>query len=103
MEADTFASGQEIIDRVESTPSFRPDCLVVDVQMPGISGLDLQERLAAGPAQFPMIFITAHHEFGVRERAMARGAVAFLQKPFDDVLFINTLRAAIERDAVTKD
>ena len=96
MEAEPFTSGREFIDRIETTPSFQPDCVVLDVQMPGMNGLEVQERLASSGNRLPVIFITAHDEAGVRDRALAGGAVAFLRKPFNDELFIETLRAAIE-------
>jgi FixJ family two-component response regulator len=95
MEADAFISGREFIDRVETTPSFQPDCVVLDVQMPGMNGLEVQERLASIGNPLPVIFITAHDEAGVRDRALAAGAVAFLRKPFDDELLIKTLRVAL--------
>lgn len=95
MEADAFTSGREFIDRIETTPSFQPDCVVLDVQMPGMNGLEVQERLASIGNPLPVIFITAHDEAGVRDRALAAGAVAFLRKPFNDELFIKTLRVAL--------
>ena len=96
MEANAFASGREFVDRVETTPSFQPDCVVLDVQMPGMNGLQVQERLASLGNPLPVIFITAHDEAGVRDRALAAGAVAFLHKPFNDELFITTLRQALQ-------
>jgi FixJ family two-component response regulator len=95
MAADAFTSGQEFIDRVVTTPSFQPDCVVLDVQMPGMNGLEVQERLASTGNPLPIIFITAHDEAGVRDRALAAGAVAFLRKPFNDELFIKKLRVAL--------
>jgi FixJ family two-component response regulator len=95
MAADAFTSGQEFIDRVTTTPSFQPDCVVLDVQMPGMNGLEVQERLTNSGNRLPVIFITAHDEAGVRDRALAAGAVAFLRKPFNDELFIKTLRIAL--------
>src|SRR6187401_1063932 len=77
MEADTFASGQEFMDLIEAMPSHQIDCVVLDVQMPGLNGLDLQERLHKSGNELPIIFITAHDEVNVRERALAGGAVAF--------------------------
>jgi FixJ family two-component response regulator len=100
MDADTFASGQAFLELIEAMPSFRPDCVVLDMQMPGVTGLEVQQRMASSHRNFPIIFITAHDEVGVRERAMAGGAVAFLRKPFNDELFIKTLRAALERGAI---
>jgi FixJ family two-component response regulator len=98
MEADTFLSGQEFVDLIEAMPSFRADCLVLDVQMAGVNGLEVQRRLTTVGSRLPIIFITAHDEAGVRERALGMGAVAFLRKPFDDELFIRTLRAALARN-----
>lgn len=95
MAADAFTSGREFIDRVETMPSFQPDCVVLDVQMPEMNGLEVQQRLASSGNHLPVIFITAHDEVGVRDRALAAGAVAFLRKPFNDELFIKTLRMAL--------
>src|ERR1044071_7533689 len=75
MDAETFSSGQEYFDLLDSMPSFQPDCLILDVQMPGLNGLDVQERLAKSGNSVPVIFITAHDEVGVREKALAAGAV----------------------------
>ena len=95
MEADTFTSGQEFVERIATTPSFQPHCVVLDVQMPGMNGLEVQARLASCGRPLPVIFITAHDETGVRDRALAAGAVAFLRKPFNDELLIDTLRVAL--------
>ena len=99
MEAETFASGQEFIDLIEAMPSHQVDCVVLDVQMPGLNGLDVQERLLRGRNRIPIIFITAHDEVNVRDQALAAGAVAFVCKPFNDELLIKTLRAALELGA----
>jgi FixJ family two-component response regulator len=99
MEADTFASGQEFIGCIEAMPSRRFNCVILDVQMPGLNGLDVQERLKRLGNRFPIIFLTAHDEVSVRERALAAGAVAFLRKPFAAELLIKTLRAAVKLDA----
>jgi FixJ family two-component response regulator len=98
MEADTFLSGQKFVDLIEAMPSFTADCIILDVQMPGLNGLEVQRRLIAGGSRRPIIFITAHDEAGVRERALAMGAVAFLRKPFDDEVFVRTLRVALGRN-----
>jgi FixJ family two-component response regulator len=97
MNAETFTSGNEFMDLIEAMPSFDPDCVVLDVQMPGMNGLEVQERVALSRSSLPVIFITAHDEVGARERALAMGAVAFLRKPFNDELFSKTLNAALER------
>ena len=77
-------------------PSFQPDCLIVDVQMPGMNGLELKNRLATAGNTIPVIFITAYDEVGVREKAFAAGAVAFLRKPFSDELLIKTMHEALK-------
>jgi len=99
MNADTFTSGHEFIKHIQTMPSFRPDCVVLDVQMPGMNGLEVQDLLVRGEHPLPIIFITAHDEMGVRERALQAGAVAFLRKPFNDELLIKTLNEAIKRGA----
>jgi len=95
MDAETFASGQEFIDLITAMPSFHADCLVLDLQMPGMNGFEVQERLAGLGHRLPIVFITAYDEEGARERALAAGAVAFVRKPFGDTLFIKTLRAIL--------
>jgi FixJ family two-component response regulator len=96
MEAEAFTSGRDFIELIDAMPSFQPDCLVLDVQMPGMNGLDVQEQLVSRSSRLPIVFITAHDELGVRERALSAGALAFLLKPFNDQLFIETLTAAIK-------
>ncbi len=99
MDAEAFASGAELIERLGAMPPFSPDCVVLDLQMPGMNGFEVQERLARVDRELPVVFITAHDEPAARERALAAGAVAFLRKPFDQELFIATLRAAVNRGA----
>jgi FixJ family two-component response regulator len=96
MNADTFTSGREFIEHIGMMPSFSPDCVVLDIQMPGMNGLEVQDLLVRGENPLPVIFITAHDEIGVRERALQAGAVAFLRKPFNDELSIKTLDEAIK-------
>ena len=98
MDGETFASGQEFLDLIEAMPSFHPDCVVLDVQMPGLNGLEVQERLAINGNPLPVIFITAHDDAVPRERALAAGAVAFVRKPFNDELFMKTLNAALKTE-----
>jgi FixJ family two-component response regulator len=98
MNAETFTSGDEFIKFIEAIPSFHADCAILDVQMPGMSGLDVQAWLVRNESQLPTIFITAHDEVGARERALAMGAVAFLRKPFNDELFIKTLNTALKTE-----
>jgi FixJ family two-component response regulator len=79
-------------DGIEST-----DCLVLDVRMPGLSGLDLQGILAKEHFQVPIIFVTAHADDEVRARALKEGAVAFLGKPFSDDALLGAIHSALIR------
>jgi FixJ family two-component response regulator len=97
MDADMFTSGQEFAELMEAMPLLQADCVILDVQMPGLGGLEVQERLAKSHSRLPVIFITAHDDLGVRERALAAGAVAFLRKPFNDDLLIKSLNEALKR------
>ena len=80
-------------------PSFQPDCAILDVQMPGMNGFELQELLVKSGNKIPLIFITAHDEVGAREKALGAGALAFLRKPFDDELLVRTLSEALKDTA----
>jgi FixJ family two-component response regulator len=91
--AESFASGEAFLEALLSIPSYQPACVILDVQMPGLSGLEVQQRLAG--SGMPIIFITAHDDIGVREQALAAGALAYLRKPFGDEIFVKTVRAAI--------
>src|SRR5688572_17007087 len=95
MNAETFCSGQEFLDFLEAVPSYGAECVILDVQMPGLSGLEVQARLAVSNRTLPVIVITAYETVETRESAFAAGAVAFLRKPFDDSLFARTLEAAL--------
>jgi len=97
MTAETYVNSVEFVDLIEALPSFRPDCVVLDVQMAGLSGIEVQTRIRRTRGPIPVIFITAHDDRVGRERALSGGAVAFLRKPFTDVLFIRTLNAALGR------
>ena len=72
-------------------------CLITDIRMPGMSGLELQARLNAEHCRIPTIFITAHGDEEMRFKALREGAVEFLPKPFDDEVLIESVRAALER------
>src|SRR5438445_8260983 len=97
MQADTFTSGQEFVEMLDGVPWVHVDCVVLDIQMPGMTGLEVQEWLARSGHLLPGIFITAHDEVGMRERALAAGAVAFIRKPFNDELLIKTLDVVLKR------
>jgi FixJ family two-component response regulator len=97
MRAETYVSGEDFINQFESLPSFRVDCVIVDVQMPGMNGIEVQLRIRRIHKDIPVIFITAHDDRLAREQALAGGAVAFLLKPCNDALIIRTLDAALGR------
>jgi len=92
--ACAFASGEEFL---QSERRYECACLITDIRMPGISGLDLQARLHAARLRIPIIFITAHGDERMRTEALRAGAVEFLAKPFDDEVLVETVRAALER------
>jgi FixJ family two-component response regulator len=92
--ARAYASGEEFLD---SGHQRQTSCLIADIRMPGMSGLDLQARLNAERCQIPTIFITAHGDEEMRLQAMRAGAVEFLPKPFDDEFLVESVRAALER------
>jgi FixJ family two-component response regulator len=92
LKAETFATAEDFLLAPEKP---RPDCLVLDVHLPGQSGLELQEQLAAAGRQIPIVFVTAYGEEKVRERALQEGAVAFLQKPFEEQSLLNAIAAAL--------
>jgi len=92
---ETFASAHEFLQ------SSRPDvpaCLILDVRMPGLSGLDLQRDLAEANIHIPIIFITGHGDIPMSVRAMKAGAVEFLTKPFRDQDLLDAIQQALERD-----
>ena len=94
---ETFASAQEFLD-YPSVPV--PNCLVLDVSLPGLSGLDLQRLVAGERTDMPIIFITGHGDVPMTVQAMKAGAVEFLTKPFDDDVLLAAIRAALERSRV---
>ena len=91
---EIFASAQEFLSRA---PVPVPNCLVLDVSLPGLNGLDLQKRIAADRIDMPIIFITGHGDVPMTVQAMKAGAVEFLMKPFSDDVLLNAIRHAIER------
>ncbi len=94
LNVQTFASAQEFLT---SPRRDVPTCLVLDVQLPGLSGLDLQQELAKADAQIPIIFITGHGDIPMSVRAMKAGAIEFLTKPFRDDDLLNAVEQAINR------
>jgi len=94
--ARAFASAEEFLD---SGAQHLSSCLITDIRMPGLSGLDLQARLNAEHIRIPIIFMTAHSDERIRMQALRSGAVEFLAKPFDDDVLLETVRAALKRGA----
>ena len=90
-----FSSAQEFM---QARRPDAPGCLVLDVRLPGMSGLAFQEELAKTGVALPVIFITGHGDVPMTVRAMKAGAVEFLTKPFDDQVLLDAIHAAIERD-----
>jgi FixJ family two-component response regulator len=90
----TFASAQEFLD---CPRALFPSCLVLDVSLPGLNGLDLQKRVAVERTDMPIIFITGHGDVPMTVQAMKAGAVEFLTKPFNDEVLLAAIRAALER------
>ncbi|MFM0192438.1 response regulator [Paraburkholderia strydomiana] len=91
--ADTFNSGEALLETLSSASSSLPGCLITDFEMPGIDGLELQRRLV--PTGVPIIFVTATDDDAVRGKALARGAIGYLHKPFDSDLLMRTVWIAL--------
>ncbi|MET0412046.1 MAG: response regulator [Polyangiaceae bacterium] len=89
-----YASATEFL---HSAAVRGPSCLVLDVELPDLSGLDLQARLGAGQARSPIVFVTGHGDIPMTVRAMKAGAVEFLTKPFDDEALLGAVRTALSR------
>jgi FixJ family two-component response regulator len=90
----TFASAQDFLSR---SRVFVPSCLVLDVTLPDLSGLDLQKRIAADRIDMPIIFITGHGDVAMTVRAMKAGAVEFLTRPYGDEVLLSAIQQAVER------
>ena len=92
---ETFASAQEFLNYA---PCEDPGLLVLDVRMPGMSGLELQKQLIASGSEIPIIFITAHEDPEAHTLAMEGGAIAFFQKPFDDQKLFDAIHLALDQN-----
>ena len=93
--AETFASAQEFLARPGAEA---PSCLVLDLQLPGLSGLDLQKRMAEVGLEIPIVFLTGHGDIPASVQAMKAGAIEFLTKPVDEQDLLNAIQEAVERD-----
>jgi FixJ family two-component response regulator len=96
LDAMVFASGQEFLDALRER---QPDCLVLDLQMPGLTGLEVQRALTAAGMRFPTIIITAHDEPEARARCMAAGVAAYLCKPLHDEMLLDAIGHVMGRVA----
>ena len=88
-----FASAEQFLD---SEARNKAACLIADIRMPGLSGLELQAKLKAERCRIPVVFITAHGDAEMRIHAMREGALEFLSKPFDDAVLLEIVHAALE-------
>jgi FixJ family two-component response regulator len=95
LRVEVFASAQEFL---RSQRADVPACLVLDVRLPGLSGLDLQKQMAAAERQIPIVFITGHGDIPMTVRAMKAGAVEFLTKPFRDQDLLDAIQQALDRN-----
>ena len=96
---ETFVSAQEFLGRLGAEA---PSCLILDLQLPGLSGLDLQKRMAEVGLEIPIVFLTGHGNIPASVQAMKAGAVEFLTKPLDEQKLLQAIQEAIERDRRTR-
>jgi FixJ family two-component response regulator len=99
LRAEAFATAQEFLRRERGEG---PSCLVLDLQLPGTDGLDVQRELASSGDLMPIIFVTGHGDIPTTVRAMKSGAVEFLTKPYDDEHLLDVIHQALERDQVAR-
>jgi len=100
LQVESFDSADAFLDKKRPDA---PSCLVLDVRLPGLSGLDFQRELAARNAHIPIIFLTGHGDIPMSVRAMKAGAVEFLTKPFRDQDLLDAVRIALERDRARRE
>lgn len=97
--SESFGTAEEFLRNKQTD---RPSCLVLDVALPGVNGLDLQQKLADAGVRIPIIFITGHGDIPMTVKAMKSGAVEFLPKPFGDQELLNAIRQAFDRDRTAR-
>jgi FixJ family two-component response regulator len=100
LRAESFSTGEEFLKRQRATD---PSCLVLDVRLPQMSGLDFQRQLTEIGVQIPIIFITAHGDIPMSVRALKSGAVEFLTKPFRDQDLLDAIQQALHRDSAARE
>ena len=99
LRSESFGTAEEYLRNQEPNG---PGCLVLDVSLPGVSGLELQRKLADAGVRIPIIFLTGHGDIPMTVKAIQSGAVEFLTKPFDDQDLLNAIQVAFDRDRVTR-
>ena len=99
LRSECFETAEQFLQR---QPPGGPSCLIVDVSLPGISGLDFQQQLKKAGLQIPIIFITAHGDIPMTVKAMKSGAVEFLTKPFEDQALLGAVQQALARDTARR-
>src|ERR1700728_1796011 len=100
LRAEAFATGEEFLEKPRTAD---PSCLVLDVRLPQMSGLEFQQKLAELGVRIPIIFITAHGDIPMSVRALKSGAVEFLTKPFRDQDLLDAIQQALQRDRATRE
>ncbi len=100
---ETFSSTQEFLKFIRAKPPDLPSCLILDVRLPGISGLDFQRKLTEFKVSIPIIFISGHADIPMTVRAMKAGAVEFLTKPWHEQSLLDAIHQAIERDTARRE
>lgn len=100
IDVETFASGYEFLGSVKTQP---PDCAVLDLHLPGLTGLDVLERLAEANVRVPTVVVTGHDQAGLAEKALAAGASIYLRKPLDEQSLLDSVAAAVRESELTSD
>src|SRR6201988_3820355 len=100
LRAESFATGEEFLKRKRTSD---PSCLVLDVRLPQMSGIDFQRQLAETGVQIPIIFVTAHGDVPMSVKALKSGAVEFLTKPFRDQDLLDAIQQALQRDSAARE
>ena len=100
LRSEVFATAEQFLKR---KPSGEPSCLILDVSLPGVNGMDFQQQLKDADLQIPIIFLTGHGDIPMTVRAMKSGAVEFLTKPFDDERLLEAIRQALAVDSAKRE
>ena len=99
LRSECFETAEQFLQR---KPAMGPSCLILDVSLPGMSGLDFQQQLRSAGLQIPIIFVTGYGDIPMTVKAMKSGAVEFLTKPFEDQALLDAVQQALARDSATR-